>query len=191
MSLTKNRILDAVTKHIKNSDNIDDLSIKKIADEVGIGKSTVYEHFKSKGEIIDEAYIALLDNYQNILATNYINTDFTSSLKNVISRVIEVMNDAKMVMELILKNSSSPLLSSVIYEKIEELQSSFESMIYNLLEVGIKENIISSHALSNKSKYILKALLSSLPILFIQEKTDMNKVEMVDFIFETIIYNLR
>jgi AcrR family transcriptional regulator len=60
MISTKNKILNAVVSHIKDGDNPKQITISMIAAEAEIGKSTVYEHFSSKEDMVSETYFYLL-----------------------------------------------------------------------------------------------------------------------------------
>lgn len=191
MSLTKNKIIEVVTNYIKSADNIEEVSIKKIADEAGIGKSTVYEHFKSKEELIDEAYISLIDHYQDILKSDIIKNSFEESLRNQISRVISVMSDAKLIMEAIFQSNSIPALRCSVLERIEKVHSDFQKQFSIFFEMGIKEKIISENSINKNSKYIIKALMSSLTMQYVSGTTDLNNNEIIDLIYNSIVFYLK
>ncbi|MFA5542526.1 MAG: TetR/AcrR family transcriptional regulator [Bacilli bacterium] len=191
MSLTKNKIIEVVTNYIKSADNIEKISIKKIAEEAGIGKSTVYEHFKSKEELIDEAYISLIDYYQDILKKDIIGYNFEESLKNQIGRVISVMSDAKLIMEAIFQNNSIPALRCNVLEKIESVNIDFQEQFSVFLNMGINEGVISKSLITKNSKYIIKALMSSLSMQYVSGTTDLNNDEIIDLIYDSIVFYLK
>ncbi len=52
--VTKNKILDCTIEMLKSGD-MDTLSMSKIATKAEIGKSTIYEYFSSKEELVKSA----------------------------------------------------------------------------------------------------------------------------------------
>ena len=58
--VTKNKILDCTIEMLKAGD-IDTISMSKIASSANIGKSTIYEYFSSKEELVKEALKRVID----------------------------------------------------------------------------------------------------------------------------------
>ena len=65
MKATKDRIIEVAINHIKNIDQINHLTMASLAQDANIGKSTIYEYFKSKAEVIEKAVKGIVDYYTN------------------------------------------------------------------------------------------------------------------------------
>lgn len=65
--------------------NLNEISVKRIADQAGIGKGTVYEYFSSKDEIIKEAVMLIIDSmFKNYLIDDYEGLNYEESLRHFI-----------------------------------------------------------------------------------------------------------
>ncbi len=49
---TKEKIIDIVVEMLKNNISYDNISMNKVAEKAGIGKSTIYEYFDSKNDLL-------------------------------------------------------------------------------------------------------------------------------------------
>lgn len=187
MIKTKDKIVDIVIKHINSGVNIDEVSVQTIASEAGIGKSTIYEYFTSKEELVDEAFLSLVDYYEKVLFKNIRTSNFEGSMKRQILAVINVMTDAKLLMEAIFQNNNSPKFSRKVIERIQQTQKTFEKQINSFYKMGLDEKIITDKCYDEKSNHIVKALMSSLSIQYVTKETNLNLEEIVDLIYDSII----
>jgi AcrR family transcriptional regulator len=103
MQKTKDKILNVVIQYIKENENIENITISKLAKRAGIGKSTIYEHFESKEDIITQTYNHLLNKYKNILSSEIQGTDFKSAFIEQVSKIHTVMKDASTIMDALMK----------------------------------------------------------------------------------------
>ncbi|PKK88116.1 MAG: hypothetical protein CVV62_02225, partial [Tenericutes bacterium HGW-Tenericutes-7] len=104
MLTTKDKILSVMIDHIKKETDIKNMSLSQIAIEAEIGKSTVYEHFTSKEDLILETYMFLLKHYEKILTSDIEKMDFKGAFIEQMSKITFVMKDAKMIMNAIMNN---------------------------------------------------------------------------------------
>lgn len=191
MSLTKDKIINVLINYIKSGTNLDNISIQKIANEADIGKSTVYEYFSSKESLIEETYLSLIEYYHNWLLID-IKTDFTYTLKVLIKAIIEVMKDAKIIMEAILQNPHQfSCFNERISQKVSNVHESMKAHFRKILALGEQEKIISNKYRDPKSEYIIRALLTSLSAQYVSRETYFTEIEIVDFIYDSIILYLK
>lgn len=192
MRKTKDIIFDVAIDFIKQGKDLESISLLEIAQAAGIGKSTVYEHFSSKEALIEATYLHLINEYHLMLINDTHSDNFEGSLKGQIKAIIKVMQDAKMIMEAILEN---PRYVSIKNEKINDeiykVQASMENKMTMIFILGYKEGIISEKYKDEKSGYIIKALITSLSIQYVHGNIKMSEKEIIDFIYESVIYYLK
>ncbi|HHU55777.1 MAG TPA: TetR/AcrR family transcriptional regulator [Acholeplasmataceae bacterium] len=189
---TKNKIIDVIIDYIKAGVNLDIISMQKIANEVGIGKSTLYEYFQSKQDLIEHVYIYLINHYhERLQAIDYLN-NFETILKNQIKLIIEVMDEAKTIMEAILQNTSNFVDNNkLVIKEIEKVNRSMEKQFFSILELGYKEQIISNKYLDISSQYIVKGLIGSLSAQYVSGNTHFTEEEVIDFIYKSLLVYLK
>ncbi|MBE0700534.1 MAG: TetR family transcriptional regulator, partial [Acholeplasmataceae bacterium] len=102
MQSTKDKILGVVIEYIKNDTSYEKITLSKVAKSANIGKSTVYEYFGSKDELIEETCRFLLMHYQAILFGTLEAATFEAAFREQIKKILLVMKDAQNIMEIIL-----------------------------------------------------------------------------------------
>jgi len=189
---TKDKILQVMMNYIKSGINLENVSMQTIANDVEIGKSTLYEYFDNKQQIITEAYVYLIRHYHEILVNVDKSKGFEYALKKEIQLIIEVMTEAKMIMEAILQNSVNIDITSIeIIDEIKVVSRSIEQQILSIFELGYQEKIISNQYFKKDAKYVIKALLGNLSLQYVSQETHFSETEIVDFIYQTILVYLK
>ena len=98
---TKDKILEVVVDFIKSRTPIESITLSKVAKQADIGKSTVYEHFSNKEEMIKETYQFLLDEYSKILFEDISETTFKEALFKQLNHILIVMKEATVIRDAI------------------------------------------------------------------------------------------
>ncbi|MFA7376999.1 MAG: TetR/AcrR family transcriptional regulator [Acholeplasmataceae bacterium] len=186
MIQTKDKIIEVVVNHIKDGSNLSELSLNQIAKEARIGKSTVYEYFKSKDEMISNTYLYLLDTYEGILLTDLIEGDFNEQMRFQLSLILKVMRDAKQLMDAIMNQSIKevPFLSRVHEERIKVIQVNMTDRFNQIFEKGMLENQIMVP--KKEHKYVVQALISGLILQQANNDMKMNDEEALEFTLEQL-----
>ncbi|CCV66489.1 Transcription regulator, TetR-like [Paracholeplasma brassicae] len=186
MIQTKDKIIEVVVNHIKDGSNLSELSLNQIAKEANIGKSTVYEYFKSKDEMISNTYLYLLQTYEGILLTDLIEGDFNEQMRFQLSLILKVMRDAKQLMDAIMNQSIKevPFLSRVHEERIKVIQSNMTDRFNRIFEKGILDNQILVPR--KEHKYVVQALISGLILQQANNDMKMNDEEALEFTLEQL-----
>lgn len=134
---TKQKIIEESMKHFSVS-GFDTVSIRTIADAVGVGNSALYKHFKSKKDILDEIVSYSVDYY---LSMGHKQMDQIQSLEDLQSACLTMFDfqtqDEWMVMFrrlLIMEQFKNPEMAA-IYRKffielpVESQQQYFQQLI--------------------------------------------------------------
>ena len=125
------------------------VSMSQIADKVGIKAPSLYNHFKSKDEIIREMYIFFRGQAQNGSST--VSIDFSKlmdkSLEEIllgsVSAYMGIVTDKNMLQffkVLYSERSSNPVAAQIIVDETERMLQSSRNMFYALVVHGKVEN---------------------------------------------------
>lgn len=144
----RTNILQAAAKII-NNEGVHGITISKVADEAGIGKSTVYEYFKSKEELIRETIQFVgdlyLDTIKQTLLANH--EGFEKTVKKLIRLVIGAIrkgNSHYILMMSECKKTSGK--GPDMHGKMKQVVMNFRRKLFDILEavmtVGEEEGII-------------------------------------------------
>jgi AcrR family transcriptional regulator len=131
----EDKILE-IALHLFRNQGEDKVTVEMIADQVGIGKGTIYKHFKSKSDI----YIRLLVSYENELADILATRDF-SDPESIWSNYFEFrMNDPEQSM--LFDRLEEKLLKSCHFsesiESVYKIRSGNMAVLATLVEKRIE-----------------------------------------------------
>ncbi|MBN2795636.1 MAG: TetR/AcrR family transcriptional regulator [Clostridia bacterium] len=146
--MTKDKICKSVVKTY-NEKGIEGLTVKTVALAAGIGKSTVYEYFSSKEEMVAEAIIYsanyFIDDFYN-KEWNQSELNFEETLKSSISYFIEAMHkEFGDFVQMAMESSNSKFKEYMKEKKQKELLAlGMKAISYTrtLLKKGQDEKII-------------------------------------------------
>jgi len=92
----RSKILEAFSALMLENPNLNEVSVKNIADKAGIGKGTVYEYFDSKADIIKMAVERLIDSMsEEYLILNYEGLGYEESLRKYIENIVDASKKIK------------------------------------------------------------------------------------------------
>ncbi|MDX9807983.1 MAG: TetR/AcrR family transcriptional regulator [Acholeplasma sp.] len=189
MSQTKDKIIQVLVEHIKQGNNLNDISLSKVAQEAEIGKSTVYEHFKNKEEMISSTYAYLLNKYHGILLEDIPMTTFKASFIAQIKRILCVMSDAKSVMDAIMNTQLEGIPSlNIEHQKLmENIQDQMSIRFTNIMALGIQSNEIQVHNITPFTKNIIQALISGLLLQYVKGEMDLNDDGICELVYQQVL----
>lgn len=189
MSSTKDKIIQVLVEHIKQGSNLNDLSLSKIAHEAEIGKSTVYEHFKSKEDMISSTYAYLLNQYKSILLEPIEMVDFKSSFKVQILRILFVMRDAKNIMDAIMdiQLDGIPSLKQEHQTLMENIQIEMNARFIEIMKLGIQSGEFDATKVNPYAKYIIQSLISGLLLSYLKEDMGLSEDGITDLIYNQVL----
>ncbi len=187
---TKQKILDAALD-LFSTQGFEATSVSQIADEVGIRKASVYSHFASKKEILDELMREVLEEYERHSIFSETNRDKSSFLKDekdlnidtitqmIIGQIRYIIHEpqiAKIRKMLTIEQFRNPILA-----KVQTKQNYINVMNFF---VGIIEFLIQQRKLSNNDTEIMAAQLC-LPVsvwLNLCDREPEREEEVIDLI---------
>jgi AcrR family transcriptional regulator len=189
MSQTKDKIIQVLVEHIKQGTNLNEISLSKVAQEAEIGKSTVYEHFKNKEEMISSTYAYLLNKYQQILLEPIFMDSFKSAFIAQIKRILCVMSDAKSIMDAIMNTQLDgiPSLSLEHQKLMENIQEQMNLRFTEIMTLGIQSNEIQVQNITPFTKNIIQALISGLLLQYVKCEMDLDDDGICELVFNQVL----
>lgn len=192
MSQTKDKIIHVLVEHIKQGTNLNEISLSKVAQEAEIGKSTVYEHFKNKEEMISSTYAYLLHKYQQILLEPIVMASFKEAFIAQIKRILCVMSDAKSIMDAIMNTQLDgiPSLSLEHQKLMENIQEQMNLRFTDIMTLGIQSNEIQVQNITPFTKNIIQALISGLLLQYVKGEMDLNDDGICELVFNQVLKSI-
>lgn len=189
MSPTKEKLVFVLVNHIKAGTNLKDLSMAQIATEAEIGKSTVYEHFASKEDMISETYAYLLQTYEGILLEPVEMTNFKTAFIEQIRKISTVMSDAKVIMDAIMNNSfdQMPLLKKEHHILIESIQDKMNTRFENIIKMAHVQGLIEIKNTNPYTKHVMQAIISGVLLQHVKNEIELDEEAVCNLIYESII----
>lgn len=193
MSQTKDKIIHVLVDHIKQGNNLNDISLAQIAHAADIGKSTVYEYFKNKEDMISSTYAYLLSQYQNILLEDIPMVDFKTAFTAQIKRILVVMSDAKSIMDAIMNIQLEGIPSLKIEHQrlMETIQEQMNLRFTEIMQLGVKSGEINLNQITPYTKHIIQALISGLLLQYVKKEMDLSDEGICELIYEQVLKSMR
>lgn len=146
--MTKHKIMEAVIETYKHQ-GVEGLTMKNVAKSAGIGKSTVYEYFSSKEQMIAEAIVYSVDKYVDRLhghTEQYSEASFEVTVRAVIENLINALKNEfgdlfAFAMESTDKQLNHYMKSEMLPQLIEISQKAIE-YTWVLLKKGQEEGVV-------------------------------------------------
>ncbi len=181
---TKNKILDVVVSYIKENPNLKDLTIAKIAQRAEIGKSTVYEHFSSKADIIEQTYNYLLYSYQQIFNVDIKAKDFKGAFIEQVSRILIVMKDASTIMHAIIHQHKDAFVNFGVEKTAKDIYVKLEKRFEEIFFLGIKESLVQPQTESKYQRNVVQAIISGLLFQYVGDEIKIEEQELFELIYQ-------
>ena len=180
---TKDKIVDTVIELLQQNVKYEEISMTMVAEKVGIGKSTIYDYFNTKSELL----IVSVYKYINILEQDLL--DFNLNEYNFHDAFIEQLNK-------FLNNNITPdfALAFITDNKtlftddlnkvglyLNNIQNKISNRFIDIFQKGIEEKIIKINNTEN-----IEYLLNSMILGAIAVKCKLNQENKDINIFESL-----
>lgn len=184
METTKEKILSVTINLLKDSTNYGEITLNKVALSANIGKSTIYDYFKSKEELLEETILYLLKKYDQILFNDFKNCEFNCMFYDQLKRVINVCNDARIIAETLFNDHKNlmPIDSTQIDKNIEIFKNKFIDRLTNIFQCAINEKIIINIHYHKYKKFVVISIISGLIFQYINGQLEISEDELIELI---------
>lgn len=188
MQTTRERILSAVVDYIKDDTNLESITLSKIADKAQIGKSTVYEHFSSKEELINETYQYLLEHYRSILTKDLSSLSFKEQFIEQVKNILTVMMDAKTIIDGIMNNKDTLVgMGKSVEDKVNCIQKEMEARFFQIFTKGVEESIVIFKQPTPYQGNVIQALISGLLYQYANHMIEISKDDLYELIYKHVL----
>jgi len=183
----KAEILDALIDIFKAKGIQSDFTISELARKVDIGKSTIYEYFSTKDEILTEALLRIFQTAIESITKRTVNPDlsFEQTLKEELRFVFNLTASSSFIFELLTPEFHDNMPHTMKGNFVNEMKSTaqhYETIFRNIVLKGIEEGVLSANNL-----VINGMLFGSLISGSITRMTNFNDMEIGDFDLENYI----
>lgn len=155
-----------------------DFTMSGLARSLDIGKSTIYEYFENKDDIIKAAIMKYLDDrFTYVKELFYINAPtFEESFKKQLKTLLTVANESRTLIETLSPGFFRKLPESVQAEvkaKMEEARSSMQEGFVMIFMRAAQEGIIPAVIAPEKSMVVTSMVIGSI-MLFSDSRTQLD-----------------
>lgn len=187
----KDEILEAVISRFQDEGFSTDLTISQIAKKVDIGKSTIYEYFRTKDDVFKEALLKISkESIEEVLGIDNIeDLGFEEAFKAQFSKILEVSYKSKVVYQLFSKDFIHRMPSSIREELItqmEETRKIIEQRFILIFIKGVEEKLINIEP-NPTSNIVFSSLIVGAIIRYSNSEIEIKLEEVVNKIYETIL----
>lgn len=184
MLTTKEKIIEATIDFFKEQAHYEQITLTKVAKRASIGKSTVYEHFESKEELIEETCMSMFESYAHTLFEPLDIDSFSRAFREQIERILTVMKDAQAVVDVLFSHKQGlmiPLDSKMLEARAKALKERMNERFELIFSQGRKEGrfVVSNDP---NARFVLAAIISGLLYQYVNNEMDLSKEQLLDLI---------
>ena len=191
---TKDKIIETMIDFIKEDIDISQVSLSEIAKKAEIGKSTVYEYFSNKDELVFDTYMFMFNYYENLLTQPLKSVHFKAAFIEQVKMILDAMKDAKNIIETIMnKHHQINYPNQASFDrKLDVIKSKMEERFLSIFKMGVEQEIIRPPFKQDKTRgYVIQALINGLLFQYINDQTNLNEDELLNLIFDEVIKTFR
>lgn len=186
----KELIIQAFVKLYRTSKNYETISLKAIAVEAGIGKSTIYEYFDNKEDLISQALIYTFNKATtNVLVELDESLSFEESLRYLMKSLLNKSEEVEFIFS-IQNIDVISMVSKVVKSDMIDKVMNFKDQVrdrFNLTFIkGITEGVVD-HELLMKNHLMINSLVFGSIRIFQLNYDDLDIDAFITDIVETIL----
>lgn len=180
---TKDKIVDTVIELLKQNVKYEEISMTMVAEKVGIGKSTIYDYFNTKSELLIVSvykYINILE--QDLLSFNLNEYNFHDAFIEQLNKFLNNNITPDFALAFITDNKTlftDDLNKVGLY--LNNIQNKISNRFIDIFQKGIEEKIIKINNTEN-----IEYLLNSMILGAIAVKCKLNQENKDINIFESL-----
>ncbi len=187
----REKILEKVLAILSQNDTEKSLTISNVAREMDIGKSTIYEYFTSKDEMIEEAMRLLLKkNRESLIDESELEElSFERAFKNHMRRSLDLAKSNEIIRNFahhpevikLPKSTKEAMMMTII-----EHNTHLEKSLIDMFDKGEREQLLRG-PLSQKRFRTIEAMILGLHAAFSWQLDDWDMETQIDDLFESLI----
>ncbi|NLW12190.1 MAG: TetR/AcrR family transcriptional regulator [Clostridiaceae bacterium] len=177
-------IFNGIVELLDQGRQIHDLKVSDISAAAGIGKSTAYEYFSSKEDILRQATrYHVIREYEALSSFVTGHKSFIELLEQALDYIVDMLGNrfpSLLIMFMSLDSSEVELLISEDCELISELQSGVNQLFETVRLAGLRDGLINKSIDADDSRFVISGMLSAffqeIRFLFLHDKNNEQKM---------------
>lgn len=189
----KQEVIDVVLDKIKDGGLNVDFTISELAKSVDIGKSTIYEYFNTKDEIVDEALNQILDDTVKELLSYHLvdNMTFEEAFKGLLDKMFNLGETHSYLMRFIqleYQEKAPSIIKPKMLEKINSLRDHYEQLFTEIMLIGVNEGVLKINY-NMKKAFVIQSIVAGGIMRFLNCKVEVkiSSEEAIEAIYEAVL----
>lgn len=189
----KQEVIDVVLDKIKDGGLNVDFTISELAKSVDIGKSTIYEYFNTKDEIVDEALNQILDETVQELLSYRLgeNVTFEDAFKGLLRKMFNLGESHSYLMRYIqleYQEKAPSMIKPEMLEQINSLRNHYEKLFTEIMLQGVNEGILNIDY-NMKKAFVIQSIVAGGIMRFLNCKVEVliSSEDAIDAIYEAVL----
>lgn len=187
----KDEILGAVISKIQEEGFSTDLTISQIAKKVDIGKSTIYEYFKTKDDIFKEALLKISSDSINAIISvdNIESMSFEEAFKVQFKKILEVSYKSRLIYQVFSKDFIHRMPSSIkedLKQRISGTRETIENRFIMIFIKGTEEGLLRKN-INLRESLVFSSLIVGAIFRYSNSTVEISLDNFVDEIYKTIV----
>lgn len=188
----KDEILEAVINVFQQEGFSTDLKLSQIAKKVNIGKSTIYEYFKTKDEIYEEAILKIIQTHidQSLEIGDIAEMCFEEAFKAQVEKLYIIAAKSRMMMEVFTKNFVKKLPDTIklnLQQKMEYAQLQINQRFIEIFMKGLNEGLFPDVRSEIKRELATSLIVGGL-VRYSDKATNLDLKEFVNQIYKYTLF---
>lgn len=186
MKSTKEIIVDCVVNEIKK-EGIANISMNKIAGLANIGKSTIYEYFKSKDDLIFHTMSKMIKDYVETILGQDLDMPFKECLYSHLETILEISDECYFFERIVTQNANLKFEVYDIGEVIVRAINLIMDRLIAIINKGIDEKILKP--ILDYEIIILPTmgLIQGMVMQYTAKQVKFSKTEVIDLMYDNIL----
>lgn len=187
----RDEILDVLVEQFKIKGFNSDFTMSELADCVNIGKSTIYEYFGNKDDIIKAAVIKYMQiSIDSVDLGEELNQlSFENVFKKQLSVILKIANQSRTLLEALSPGFIQKLPDSMRDEmkaKMESTRNKLQKRFQSFFLKGIEEGIINPNVDPSKGSIVTSLVVGTI-ITFSSSNTTTSLEDVVNNVYDSVV----
>ena len=162
----KDEILDALIAIFRKQGIESDFTMSQLAKEVNIGKSTIYEYFKTKDEVLQQAIIRVVDEaVDSIHNREVIEGDFEKQFKSELYTLFNIAFNSRFLLNLITPGFKRQMKENhrrEMTDKVQGISKFYKARFMSIFMKGVMENKLNPVLLEENNLVVTSMVIGSI-----------------------------
>lgn len=183
----KPEILDALIDIFNQKGIAADFTMSELARAVNIGKSTIYEYFQTKEEIVSEAIFRIFENSITEIRARFIDESksFEYLLKDELRFIFKLAKESQFIFEFLQPENQENYIKNVRGEfanTMKDTINAYQALYIKIVQKGIEDGILGDDNLLIKGQLLAALVSGSITRIFNVHNGGMELIDLDQYI---------